>query len=101
MSEIEETLKRINSHKGVLGILIANGEGVTIRSTFDKNQSEQLSSLFGHMVYHARNCVRGQDPTDDLKIVRVRSSKQEFLIVPGEGFFLLVAQAATSTDDTK
>ena len=35
MSEVEETLKRISSHKGVHGILIVNVEGVPIRSTLD------------------------------------------------------------------
>ena len=34
-SEVEETLKRISSHKGVHGILIVNVEGVPIRSTLD------------------------------------------------------------------
>ena len=28
-SEVEETLKRINSHKGVKGVLIMNSEGMT------------------------------------------------------------------------
>ena len=30
-SEIEETLKRISTHKGVLGIVIVNSEGMEIR----------------------------------------------------------------------
>lgn len=29
-SEVEETLKRINSHKGVKGVLIMNSEGTAI-----------------------------------------------------------------------
>jgi Roadblock/LC7 domain len=28
---VEEALKRINSHKGILGIIIINGDGVPIR----------------------------------------------------------------------
>ena len=30
-SEVEETLRRIQSHKGVQGVIIMNGEGVAIR----------------------------------------------------------------------
>ena len=31
-SEVEETMKRIQSHRGVKGVLIVNSEGVPIRS---------------------------------------------------------------------
>ena len=28
MSEVEETLKRIQAHKGVVGVIVVNNEGV-------------------------------------------------------------------------
>lgn len=31
LSMVEETLKRISSHKGILGSVIINGEGIPIR----------------------------------------------------------------------
>ena len=34
MSEVEETLNRLQTHKNVLGIVIVNNEGSIIRSTF-------------------------------------------------------------------
>lgn len=33
MSEVEETLKRLQSHKGVQGIVIVNSDGIPIRTT--------------------------------------------------------------------
>ena len=40
MSEIEETLRRIKSHSSVVGILIVNNDGQTIRSTFTGEKKE-------------------------------------------------------------
>ena len=34
MSEVEETLNRMQTHKNVQGIVIVNSEGSLIRSTF-------------------------------------------------------------------
>ena len=34
MSEVEETLNRMQTHKNVQGIVIVNGEGEIIRSTY-------------------------------------------------------------------
>ena len=33
MSKVEETLNRINTHKGVKGIIIVNSKGIAIRTT--------------------------------------------------------------------
>ena len=58
MSEVEETLKRINSHKGVVGIVIANHEGAPIRSTLETAVAEQMSSqLLGSPPRRARPCA--------------------------------------------
>ena len=32
MSEVEETLKRIQAHKGVTGVIVVNQEGIVFRS---------------------------------------------------------------------
>mmetsp|Transcript_62838 Transcript_62838/g.199029 ORF Transcript_62838/g.199029 Transcript_62838/m.199029 type:complete len:195 (-) Transcript_62838:261-845(-) len=34
-AEVEETFKRINSHKGVLGAIVVNYDGIAIRTTMD------------------------------------------------------------------
>ena len=36
-SEVEETLKRIHAHKGVLGVIVVNSEGIPIstKTTWD------------------------------------------------------------------
>ncbi|CAE7233430.1 Dynlrb2 [Symbiodinium sp. CCMP2592] len=53
MSEVEETLNRIKTHRGVSGIVIVNAESVPIRSTLDKKQTEQYSELVSQLAAKA------------------------------------------------
>lgn len=41
MSEVEETINRIKTHKSVQGIVIVNSEGVIIRSTYGTERKEE------------------------------------------------------------
>lgn len=40
MSEVEETLNRMQTHKNVQGIVIVNNEGAIIRSTYTNERKE-------------------------------------------------------------
>ncbi len=53
-SEVEETLKRIQSHRGVEGILIVNNDGVPIKSTLSAEQTTAYASLFAQVRGGAR-----------------------------------------------
>ena len=48
-SEVEETLKRIQSHRGVQGILIVNSDGVPIKSNLSKEDTETHSALISQV----------------------------------------------------
>ena len=61
-SEVEETLNRIKTHKGVSGIVIVNAEGVPIRSTLDLKFTLQYSALISQLTAKARSVVRDLDP---------------------------------------
>jgi len=43
--KVEETLNRINTHQGVLGVLIVNDKGVAIRSTMNQEETIDTGSL--------------------------------------------------------
>ena len=62
-SEVEETLKRISSHKGVHGILIVNSEGIPIRSTLDPTITTSYAATITDLSAKARSVVRDLDPT--------------------------------------
>ncbi|XP_072308156.1 dynein light chain roadblock-type 1 [Eucyclogobius newberryi] len=92
MAEVEETLKRIQSQKGVQGIVIANSEGIPIKSTLDNSTSVQYAGLIQQLLLKARSIVRDIDPQNDLTFLRVRSKKNEIMIAPDKDYFLIVIQ---------
>merc|ERR1712060_311554 len=92
MSDVEETLKRISSHKGVQGIVIVNNEGIPIRSTMDASITTQYSANLSQLSLKARSVVRDLDPQNDLTFLRVRTKKHEIMIAPEKEFLLIVVQ---------
>ena len=92
MSEIEETLKRISSHKGVQGIVICNNEAVPLRSTFDAQTTTKHVANLLPLAQRARSVVRDLDPQNDLTFLRVRTKKHEIMIAPERDFMLVVIQ---------
>uniref|UniRef100_A0A3B5QVK7 Dynein light chain roadblock-type 2 n=1 Tax=Xiphophorus maculatus TaxID=8083 RepID=A0A3B5QVK7_XIPMA len=84
MADVEETLKRIEGHKGVIGTIIVNSEGLPIRTTLDNSTTSLYARLLRSFTTLARSAVRDVDPQNDLTFVRIRSKKQEILVAPGE-----------------
>ncbi|KAL6464664.1 hypothetical protein MHYP_G00269810 [Metynnis hypsauchen] len=95
MAEVEETLKRIQSQKGVQGIIIANAEGIPIKTTLDNSSTVQYAGLLHQLMMKARSTVRELDPQNDLTFLRVRSKKNEIMIAPDKDYFLIVIQNPT------
>uniref|UniRef100_A0A4W6BV52 Dynein light chain roadblock n=1 Tax=Lates calcarifer TaxID=8187 RepID=A0A4W6BV52_LATCA len=92
MKRLEETLKRIQSQKGVQGIIIVNSEGIPIKTTLDNSSTVQYAGLIHQLVMKARSTVRDIDPQNDLTFLRVRSKKNEIMIAPDKDYFLIVIQ---------
>ncbi|RDD43081.1 Dynein light chain roadblock-type 2 [Trichoplax sp. H2] len=92
MGDVEETLKRIQSHKGVIGIIVVNNEGIPIRTTMDNSTTTQYSSLLHQLAAMARGVVRDVDPQNDLTFLRIRSKKHEIMVAPDKEHVLIVIQ---------
>ncbi len=117
--EVEETIKRIQSHKGVKGVLIMNTEGIPIRSNFSPEDTENYASLVSQVQYlshlfavrflfllskallivfflqlalKAAGVVRTLDDSDELAFMRVRSKKHEIMVAPDKDYVLVVVQ---------
>ncbi|MBN3278411.1 DLRB2 protein, partial [Polyodon spathula] len=88
-SEVEETLKRIQSHKGVIGTIVVNAEGIPIRTTLDNSTTVQYAGLLHQLTMKARSTVRDIDPQNDLTFLRIRSKKHEIMVAPGKFALLL------------
>ena len=44
-TEVEETLRRIQSHRGVSAVMITNSQGVVIKSTLKQEESQEHAAL--------------------------------------------------------
>eukprot|EP00158_Paraphelidium_tribonemae_P000355 Partr_v1_DN21763_c0_g1_i1_m7619 putative Dynein, light chain len=92
-SEVEETLKRLQSHKGVQGIIIVNHDGIPIRSTLaDQALTTQYAALISQLAGKTRLAVRELDSSNDLSFLRVRTKKHEIMIAPDQDYLLIVIQ---------
>ncbi|KAL8183456.1 UNVERIFIED_CONTAM: Dynein light chain roadblock-type 2 [Gekko kuhli] len=92
MAEVEETLKRIQAHKGVIGIIIVNAEGIPIRTTLDNSTTVQYAGLLHQLTMKAKSTVRDVDPQNDLTFLRIRSKKHEIMVAPDKEYLFIVIQ---------
>ena len=61
-ADVDSALDRIQTHKGVQGIMIATHQGSVIRSTLDNIQTPQISTLVTQLALRAKSVVRDLDP---------------------------------------
>jgi dynein light chain roadblock-type len=61
-NEVEETLKRLQNHPGVKGVLIVNNDGIPIRTTLEQATTVQYAGLITQLCAKARSAVRELDP---------------------------------------
>ncbi|RNA04991.1 dynein light chain roadblock-type 2 [Brachionus plicatilis] len=94
VSEVEETIKRISAHKGVMGLIVVNSEGIPIKTTLDNSTTVQYAGLLHHLTSKARSVVRDIDPQNDLTFLRIRSKKHEIMVAPDKEYLLIVIQSS-------
>ncbi|CDJ45065.1 dynein light chain roadblock-type 2, putative [Eimeria necatrix] len=92
MAEVEETLNRIKTRKGVKGIIVLAADGCILRSTLGQQQTAAYAAAAAQLADRARSLVRDLDPQNDVTFLRVRSKKHEILVAPDGEYLLLVIQ---------
>uniref|UniRef100_UPI0037E7A241 dynein light chain roadblock-type 2-like n=1 Tax=Semicossyphus pulcher TaxID=241346 RepID=UPI0037E7A241 len=92
MAEVEETLKRIEAHKDVIGTIVVNAEGIPIRTTLDNSTTVRYALLLRQLSLMARSTVRDIDPQNDLTFLRIRTKEHEILVALENDFLLIAIQ---------
>uniref|UniRef100_A0A8C8YBY5 Dynein light chain roadblock n=1 Tax=Prolemur simus TaxID=1328070 RepID=A0A8C8YBY5_PROSS len=95
MAEVEETLKRLQTQKGVQGIILVNTEGIPIKSTMNNPTTTQHANLMHNFVLKARSTVHEIDPQNDLTFLQIHSKKNEIIVAPDKDYFLIAIQNPT------
>ena len=91
-AEVEETLKRLVAHKGVIGTIIVNSDGIPIKSTLDNHTTTQYSGLLNQLVDQAKTLFKEIDSSNDLTFMRLRTKKHEIMVAPDRDYLLIVIQ---------
>ncbi len=76
-------MKRIeSSHKGVVGVIVCDSEGVIVKSTL--SESTDMTQSYGltiaQIVERAKQALKDND---ELTFLKIRTKKHEFIVVPG------------------
>lgn len=93
--EVEEYLKRLGNHKGVIGSIVVNNEGIPIKTNLGNAEAVQYAGLVSSLVDKARMVIRDLDPSNELTFLRLRSKRHEIMIAPDKDFILIVIQTPT------
>ena len=89
---IEETFNKVNTHKGVEGIILCDAEGVPIKSTFNEDEKTYFYTTSASMfVKKCRNVVKDLIE-EDLTFIRIRTKLNEIMIGPENDFIFIVVQ---------
>ena len=86
-SVIEEIFNKVNTHKGVEGIILSDSDGVPIKSTFTDEQTTYYYTTSASMfIKKCKNVVK------ELNFIRIRTKLNEIMIAPEEEFLFIVVQ---------
>jgi dynein light chain roadblock-type len=92
MSAVEEALERIKEQKGVEGYVICNSEGAVLRrsSAIVKANAEVIAQSMTKLIQTTMNGVRDLNPNDNLKNLRIKTTKKEMLVSHSNEFVVIV-----------
>ncbi|VVC38301.1 Dynein light chain roadblock-type 1/2,Roadblock/LAMTOR2 domain [Cinara cedri] len=97
MLVVEETLKQIQTSDGVIGVIVANFDGIPIKSTLDNFTSVQYCGLVQQLIDKSKIAIKKNDPSDDLMFLRLRTKKHEILIVPEKQYVMIIVHNPTGS----
>ncbi|MEQ2225616.1 hypothetical protein ILYODFUR_019345 [Ilyodon furcidens] len=89
MADIEEILKRIQSHRGVEGAIIATSEGIIMRSTLEEQITVQYVALIQPLLMKTKKTLQDMDSEDELTHLRLRTEKNELIIAADKDYFMV------------
>lgn len=118
MTEIDNTISRINTYEGVERILIIKSSehdethNVLVRSQSKDNSKEvnykdesedakRFARTIPQIGKEARSMIRQLDAKNDLKFLRIRTEGHEILISPDKDYYLCVVQNLDSDNNKK
>ena len=87
LQELQETVSRLSSHKGVEAVLILNREGDILAESSGKDAAAQVQKL----LQAAQTFVQNLAADDVVSFLQIRTQqRRELYVAPHEGYVLAV-----------
>ena len=107
-SEVDERIARIQTHRGVKGLIIVKktetkegGQPQIVRSTMGQTPEATAYAIrLSELAITARSLVRDLDPKNDLTFLRVMCKQYDMMIAPDRDYFLIVVQCRNDEPET-
>ena len=96
---LKDTLKRLEAHEGVRGVIITNMEGLPIKSTLGAEKTEIIAALITSLIGKAKRVVDelgeelGVNFMNFLTISLQGESQSEILVAPEEDYILILLKS--------
>ncbi|KAJ2802733.1 hypothetical protein H4R20_003164 [Coemansia guatemalensis] len=91
--DIEETISRLESKKGVECVTVLTKDGRVIRTTATAEQSEVHGKLLSRLARDAAEIVEELEPQDELSFLRIRTKRHEIMVALDHSYLLVVVQS--------
>ena len=87
LQELQETVSRLSSHKGVEAVLILNRQGDILAESSGKDVALHVQQL----LQAAQTFVKNLAPEDEVSFLQVRTQqRRELYVAPHDGYVLAV-----------
>jgi dynein light chain roadblock-type len=87
--DVDGIINRISSHRGVVGVMLFNLNGVAIKSNLDESQTNLWAFLVRDVVNRARVLGKSIAEGNNLAMLRIRTTKYEVMIAPEKEFIMV------------
>ena len=88
--EVEESLQRLAGMKGAVGGIVMTMDGEVIRSTLNTTTTAQVTDMMISLIQVAKIKLSNSDQGSDLEMLRLRTNKYQFVLVPDAQFLLVM-----------
>jgi hypothetical protein len=95
MEEVLEHVKRLQSHTGVIGVLMATAEGAIVYTTLKEDEAIRYATFARNLVDTTTSELHALHPNNtsgDLALMRIRTIKHEVMIAREREFLLVAVQ---------
>ena len=92
LREVQDTLARISSNKGVLGVMILNLKGDILQSTWAPEDQLKHAAAVSGIVRQAGCLLLVEGEQDPLSFITIRSKQREIMVAADGEYLLVVLQ---------